>query len=145
VVVRIRLRIKALKGEVGKIVETVALVNAGFESDEPEIIVPMELAKELGLWPRLPEGTRTEIYEVAGGGKVRTYRIGEGLETQVIAGGVSSDPVKTAATLMEGEREVVLSDKAISAHRIILEEVGAGIWRFRGETESRRSEEPEFW
>jgi hypothetical protein len=28
---------------------------------------------------------------------------------------------------------------------MILEEVGAGIWRFREETETRRSEEPEFW
>jgi hypothetical protein len=145
VVVRVKLRIRALRGKAEKTVETVALVNAGFESDEPEIIVPVRLAEELELWPRLPEGTETEIYEVAGGGKVKTHRIKGTFETQVIAGEATSDPVETTVAVMEGEREVVLSDKATSAHRIVLEEVGAGIWRFRGETETRQSEEPEFW
>jgi hypothetical protein len=145
VVVRVRVRLKALKGKKGETVETVALINAGFESEEPEIIIPVKLAEKLGLWPRPPEGTEIAAYEVAGGGKVRTYRIGDCLESQVIAEGVTSDPVKTAAAVMEGEREVVLSDKAISAHRIVLEEVGAGIWKFRGEAETKRSENPEFW
>ena len=144
-VVRTRVKIKALKGKEGKTVETVALINAGFESEEPEIIVPVRLAEELGLWPQLPQGTEIETYEVAGGGKVRTYRIEGALETQVITEGAASDPVKTTAAIVEGEREVILSDKAISAHQMVLEEVGAGIWRFRGEAKTRQSEKPEFW
>jgi len=38
-----------------------------------------------------------------------------------------SGAFKTAATIMEGEREILLSDKKISAFQIVLEDVGEGI------------------
>ena len=66
--VRVRLRIKAVKGvRAGKAVETTALVNTGFETDSPELLVPLRLSEALGFWPELPEGTKVEVYETAGG------------------------------------------------------------------------------
>jgi len=50
-----------------------AFLNVGFESAGPEVVIPVVLAERLGLWPKLPEGTEVESYEIAGNRKVRTY------------------------------------------------------------------------
>ena len=34
-----------------KSVETSALVSSGFESDAPDTVIPVEVAKRLNLWP----------------------------------------------------------------------------------------------
>jgi hypothetical protein len=47
----IRVRIRLLMEEKG--METAALVNSGFESSEPDICIPIGLAKRMGLWPSL--------------------------------------------------------------------------------------------
>lgn len=36
-------------------VETSALVNSGFESDDPDVVIPVELARKLDLWPPHPD------------------------------------------------------------------------------------------
>jgi hypothetical protein len=43
--VRIRLRVG------NRVFEGKALLNSDFESDAPDIIVPVYIARELGLWP----------------------------------------------------------------------------------------------
>lgn len=60
--VRIKIRIRSYQSEV----ETSALVNTGFETDEPEILLPANLAKDLGLYPPI-EGSKLEEYSVVGG------------------------------------------------------------------------------
>ena len=120
-VVRVRVELKALKGKRGEAIEGVAVLNAGYESEEPEATIPVKLAERLGLWPRLPEGTEVEAYEVAGGIKVRTYFIENCLEVQVVTEDTVSSPIKTVAVIMEGQNEILLSDAAISAHQIILD------------------------
>ncbi|MEM0223122.1 MAG: hypothetical protein QXJ99_01830 [Thermofilum sp.] len=69
-VVRVRVRLKALKGRRGEVVESVAVANAGYESEGPEVVIPVRVAERLGLWPKLPEGTEVQAYEVAEGLKV---------------------------------------------------------------------------
>lgn len=138
-VVRVRVRLKALKGEKGKTIEDIALLNAGYESKNPEMVIPVNIAEKLGLWPKLPEGTEVEDYEVAGGTKIRIHYIEDCLETQVITEDKDSEPVKVPAVILEGEKEILASDKWISAQKIVLDDVGKGIWKFRGE-EKRRSE-----
>jgi len=57
----------------GKVVETSALVNSGYESDEPELHIPLALARILGF----KLGTlRGERYKVVGS-EVTTYILGE--------------------------------------------------------------------
>ncbi|MCR6692033.1 MAG: hypothetical protein MRT15_06565 [archaeon YNP-LCB-003-016] len=34
--------------------ETVALVNTGFETPNPQILLPVKAAEKLGIWPNLP-------------------------------------------------------------------------------------------
>jgi len=138
-------RLKALKGRVGEVLESVAVLNAGYESEGAEAIIPVRVAERLGLWPSLPEGARVETYEVAGGIKVRIYFIEDCLEVQVVTEDRASDPVKTAAVIMEGQNEILLSDASISLHRIVLEDSKEGTWRFRGEEKLRKSEKPQYW
>lgn len=43
----------SLKLRVGRREVTLsALVNSGFESDSPDIAIPVNTARELGLWPQ---------------------------------------------------------------------------------------------
>ena len=44
--VRVRIRISRQD----KSVDVVALVNSGYEADSPQLMVPISIAKELGLW-----------------------------------------------------------------------------------------------
>ncbi|RLI41555.1 hypothetical protein DRO59_06635 [Candidatus Bathyarchaeota archaeon] len=60
--VRVRIRIKSSKEEI----ETPALVNTGFETEQPEILLPVKLAEKLGLYPP-DHGSMLEEYSVVGG------------------------------------------------------------------------------
>ncbi|MEX2705962.1 MAG: hypothetical protein Q6352_011955 [Candidatus Freyrarchaeum guaymaensis] len=144
-VVRVRIRLRALKGSKGETVEGAGVLNAGYESERPEVIIPVRLAERLGLWPQLPEGTKVETYEVAGGTMVRVYFIGECFESEVVTEDGASSPVRTTGVIMEGQNEILLSDSLISAHRIVLEDAKSGLWRFRDEEKLRRSEPPQYW
>jgi len=46
--------------------EVVALVSSGFETDTPDIVVPIALARRLGIWP-ISRGELVEL-ETGGGG-----------------------------------------------------------------------------
>ena len=39
--------------------EVIALANTGYEGEVPELMVTVDVAKRLGIWPRLPEDTLT--------------------------------------------------------------------------------------
>jgi len=49
VAVRVRLRIRNIENN--RVVETNALVNSGFITEKPQLLIPRGLASELGLWP----------------------------------------------------------------------------------------------
>ena len=78
-----RVRVKLKRDN--KVVETSALVNSGFETDAPDIVVPVEVAKRLNLWPPkeisftvLDTGSgevSTPYYELAIGYRIRTGSI----------------------------------------------------------------------
>ena len=46
-VVRVKVRIERS----GKVVETSALANSGYEAETPQLLTPIRLAETLGLWP----------------------------------------------------------------------------------------------
>ena len=58
--VRVKLKVKGRR--TGATVETVALVNSGYEVEEPEILLPKPLAEYLNL-PLTPPTARTLNYE----------------------------------------------------------------------------------
>ncbi len=56
--VRVKIKI-TLSNE--KSLETTALVNTGFESIEPQLLLPVKAAEKLGIWPNLPKDAVIEF------------------------------------------------------------------------------------
>ena len=50
-----------------KYIEVTALVNTGYEGDVPEVLIPIQFAERLGVWPSLPRETMVETYRSASG------------------------------------------------------------------------------
>ncbi|MCU7786847.1 hypothetical protein ODS41_02750 [Pyrobaculum sp. 3827-6] len=55
-------------------------MNTGFESSAPDVAVPVEVAKALGLWP--PKSARV-VSADTGGGEVELVYIEAGAELEV--------------------------------------------------------------
>jgi len=130
--VRVRLKVEFKAKEA----EVIALVNTGFESDVPELLIPLQLARELGVWPNLPEGTLIETYRSASG-LVRVYRI-EGAKVYLIEEGLEIKPVNAHLVISEYADEALMNDQLISSLGIVIEDPAKGLWRLRGEARIRR-------
>jgi len=135
--VRIKLRLRYCD----KVLETSALVNTGFETPNPQILLPVKVAERLSLWPELPRDTLVEIYDTAGG-PVRVYRVRNAVNVEIPEKGIS---VIADAVISHTEVEVLISDKLADELMIVIERPGEGIWRFRDENILRKSEKPEIW
>ncbi|MEM2169480.1 MAG: hypothetical protein QW186_06725, partial [Candidatus Bathyarchaeia archaeon] len=46
-------------------VEAVSLLNSGYEAPTPQLLIPIDLAVKLGLWP--PQAASEVVLETAGG------------------------------------------------------------------------------
>jgi len=140
-VVRVKLRI--IKGE--KVIETSALANSGYETETPQLLIPIRLAQLLELWPPKDEAEESE-FETAGG-PLRVWIIPRACRVSVAVHDVKSPEVEADIVISPLADEVLLSDKMISELQIALEDVGRGLWRFRWEPKSklRRSEPPKYW
>ena len=140
--IRVKVLIKRGKGEV----DTVAIVNAGYESDEPEALVPVRLAERLGMWPELPQGTRVEAYRSAGG-IVSLYSVPKAVDIVVKTEDKNRGSSSVNIVISDKEEEVLLSDKLIDSLDIEILKPGKGIWRFADDPlgKERGSQIPEYW
>jgi len=133
--VGVRVKVEVGYGE--RRVTTTALLNTGYESDVPEILIPLSVAEQLGIWPNLPKDATAETYRTASG-LMSVYRIPRGKVRLVLEEGVSS-PVEAYIVVAEYTDEVLVSDQLISALGIAIEDPARGLWRLRGETRIRES------
>lgn len=78
----IRVRVK-LKGKGEESIEASAIANSGYESPDPEIVVPESLAEKLSLFPELPSGAKIEEYRSIGG-VTRIYYVPDAIEISII-------------------------------------------------------------
>ncbi|MET1100946.1 MAG: hypothetical protein ABWW69_00490 [Pyrodictiaceae archaeon] len=86
----VRIRVKARSRLDHAREETIiALVNSGFETDTPQLLVPMRLAEKLGLHNRLLEA-RIEAYGTVGG-PIRVYVLPSSLEVAIVEEGASRE------------------------------------------------------
>ncbi len=137
--VRIKLRIKS---DSGKVIVTSAIINSGYEVDQPELLIPLRLAEKLDLWkPISEEYVRTPL----GIGKI--YIVCRRATVEVITDDRVSSPIKVCIVVSDFEREVLISDYLASELKIAVEDFREGLWRFRDEPLSkiRKSAPPEFW
>jgi hypothetical protein len=134
----VRVRVRVRYGSAS--LDLVALVNTGYETDVPELLVPVGVAKGLGLWPRLPDDTVVETYRTASG-LMRVYRVG-GARVSLLVEGSEVGGTKAYIVISEYTDEALISDQLASELGIAIEDPARGLWRLRGEPLVRRSEEP---
>ncbi|MCQ5337622.1 MAG: hypothetical protein NO475_05480 [Candidatus Methanomethylicia archaeon] len=136
------MRIKLSKNS--KEIETNALANSGYESETPQILVPIKLAEELGLWP--PTINLEESVFESAGGPLRVWIASKSIKVKVVAD-IETTWVEADLVISPLADEVLLSDKMISELKIALEDPGRGYWRFTWEPKEkiRKSEPPKYW
>lgn len=132
----VRVRVRVRYGSA--LSNLVALVNTGYETDVPELLVPVSVAERLGLWPKLPEDTIIETYKTASG-LMRVYRV-KGARTSLLVGGAEEGGVEVYLVISEYTDEALISDQLASAFGIVIEDPAKGLWRLRGESLVRSSE-----
>lgn len=134
----VRVPIEVRRGD--RIVRSPALVNSGYEAEEPEIHVPLALARTLGFGL---EGLKSERYRVVGA-EVAAYVLGRVL-VRVRTEDRSSEWVTAVAVSVPGEYEVILSDAAAERLGIEIVKPKSGLWRLSGEPGLRESVEARHW
>ncbi len=108
----------------------IALLNSGYEADSPQLMIPIDIAKSLGLWPP-QQLAREAIFETAGG-PLRVWIIPRVVITEVICD-VKSREVLTDIVISPLADEPLISDILASELEIAVEDFGRGLWRFRWE------------
>jgi len=138
--VRVKLRVE--RGE--RVREVVALVNSGYEADTPQLMVPVGLARELGLWPP-PLDAREDFFDTAGG-PVRVWVVRSAARVRVVAEDAESDPVEADIVVSHLVDEPLISDVLAGRLSIAVEDFLEGLWRFRWEPKekTRKSERRAF-
>lgn len=139
--VRVRIRVRSGGGEL----ETPALVSTGFETEQPEILLPVKLAEELGLYP--PEsGSVIQEYSVVGGTAI-LIKSSEPVSIRVEVDDRETPSVGAVPVISDRKSEVLISDNLTSRLKISIEDPAGGVWRFRDDPPGRRrtSESPKYW
>ena len=133
----IRLRIEVRSREFGKRVVLTALVNTGFMSEEPDILIPVNVARELGLWPQ-PDGSLLITLSTAGG-DVEGYAAPRSVFVRVLTEDRVSEEILANALINPLAEEVLISDALAEELGIQILYPRRGIWKFADEDRARSS------
>lgn len=126
--VRVKVEIKS-SFKSHKIV-TLAVVNSGYETESPEIMLPYSVAEELGYLPDLPKDARIEKYKLANGSSSSCIKLKDAAKVRVVISGEKAKVVNSDVAILEHAEEVLISDKLTSELGIALIDVGKGKWCF---------------
>ena len=139
--VRVRLLIRSLDTNVE--VLTAALVNSGYEVEEPEILLPRRLAEFMGISLKPPRA-RVMVYETPFG---FYHLIFSPKAVSVHLVDVCKRVEEVNVAVSEGEREVLISDALAEALGIQLMNIARGLWRYRDDPPDviRESVRAEYW
>lgn len=138
--IRLRLRLKRMN----RSIDVVALVNSGYETLEPEILLPSLIAKELNLLPSIPPGSVIKEYVLADGSITKLIRIPKALRVSVIEEDRLVGNVEVNAVISDKADEVLISDKLAGKLGIVALDFAEGLWCFKDELgrKIRRSYKP---
>ena len=129
--VRIKLRVsRGLRS-----LDLVALVNSGYEADSPQLLIPISVARELGLWPP-PSDAKEYVFETAGG-PLRVWVVTGSARVKVIAEDASSREVDVDIVISPLADEALISDVLAGELEIAVEDFAQGLWRFRWEPKEK--------
>ena len=141
--VRVRVKIRATDTE--KEILSTALLNSGFETDSPQVILPVAAAEMLGLYP-FPQSVR--IIELGtAGGPARMYLLPKAIEISIVTEDRKCKAIKCDAIVSPIEEEILINDKLMDCFNIVILKAGVGVWKFADDPpdKERKSVQPEYW
>jgi len=136
--VPVKLRLEIRSRINNKAITAKALVNTGFTGESPDLAIPLQLAKELGLWP--PPQNAIVVSLETGGGEVEAYIVPQALIVKVVTEDRSSKEVIANALVNPYIDEVIISDYLAEELGIQILYPRRGIWKFVDEEKLRYSE-----
>lgn len=129
---RVTLELKAGR----KMLCVTALLNGGFESEEPCVLLPRAAA--LALYRRIPANAAREGIQTAGGAS-NVIVLPSPLKARVLVPSRKGPSARLSVLISSEETEVLASDTAIDALGVEILSHGKGIWRFSHERVRRES------
>jgi hypothetical protein len=140
--VRVKLRIEIKD----KLVETVALANSGFETEEPQLLVPYAFLLRNSI--SLDELGRPKVLEFdTAGGPISMHVYPKACRVVAIEPDRMSKEVVSDLVVSPVEKEVLMSDALIEELGIIILSPRSGLWRFSDDPveKVRHSYPPEYY
>ena len=140
--VRVKLRVSLGS----RVSEVIALANTGFETDEPQLLVPHPLLVRSGVDLAGLGRPITLEYDTAGGPTVM-HVYPRACRVEVVEPDRASREVEADLVVSLLEREVLMSDALIGELGLVIINPKAGLWRFYDDPEGtiRRSYKPQLW
>jgi len=140
--VRVKLRITMGSGAV----DAVALANTGFETDEPQLLVPQAFLIRSGVGLEVLGRPIAVEYDTAGGPTLM-HVYPRACRVAVVEPDRASKEVEADLAVSLIEREVLMSDALIGELGVDIVNPKAGLWRFIDDTAGviRRSYKPQLW
>jgi hypothetical protein len=132
---RVKVRLKVG----GRVFEGAAILNSGFETDSPDIAIPVHVARELGLWPPT---TRTLAALETGGGDVLLPYYESCATLELVLPDREPKAVRVNVIVDPHIDEVAISDYVASELGVMLIDFKKGLWRLADDPPEtvRRSE-----
>jgi len=130
--VAVRLKIIIKINEITKTV--IALLNSGYEAPTPQLLISIDLAKELKLWP--PEDASEVTLDTAGG-PLKAWYYPRKAYVKVIAKDIESKNILTDIIISPLAGEPLINDMLAEELEIAVESFGRGLWRFRWEPKEK--------
>ena len=127
----LRLKVKIERVDGFKPIYVLAIAGSGFVGIEPEILMPIHIARDLNL----DEIAQPEVYtKISGDGReIELLKYRNAVKVYIVTEDRIEGPVVSSVLVSPRARYVLLNDKLVSKFRIVLLDFGEGIWCFRDE------------
>ncbi len=102
-----------------------ALVNSGYETDIPKLMIPVGLARILRLWPP-PMDAREVVFETAGG-PVRVWVVESAAIVKAVVSNIESRGVNVDLVISTHIDEPLISDILAGKLEIAVEDFAEGL------------------
>ena len=128
--VRLKLRIKVDE----RSVEAVSLLNSGYEAPTPQLLIPVDLARRLDLWP---PHQASEVTLDTAGGPLRAWIFPGAAKISVLTESAESREATADIIVSPLADEPLINDKLADELEIAVESFGKGLWRFSWEPKEK--------
>lgn len=116
-----------------KTVSTVALVNTGFETKEPQVLLPEVMVRD--IWPDAFKKKKTDSFMTPAGPGILT-NIGSG-KIRISCEDIKTEMIQVTFLVSEYENEVILNDISSGELGIQILDIGKGQWRLKFDSDKK--------